>query len=368
MSHISAESGNNRKKLFVGLPYLNNVWVITLTVVINLACAFIFFGRPIVLFDVLADLFICGIITSFINVYAVRYLLDKASQRGEIPADVPASPFMMHLPKNPFALALLFALCFGLIMVLISWLLILFFEITEFRFVPFLVWKIIYSCVLSAVIIEYVIFRFVQSDCLDRKTVTYEGTENVKNPLPRMSTFRTVFDSVVANLGMNLTFGLLFGGVVIQGTSVLIKPTLGSSIWISGIFFGILTCAMGVAPVVNATNEQILSRLATNGSAAEDSFIPKNRGLSWMPKSKVGLTLFMCIPVSIISAVCLSLVAWIFGFDELNFYQFTIVITAWGMLAARFITKIVLARCLQPDYGQKVIARYTKTAKDQFKT
>jgi hypothetical protein len=355
MPLTSKHPSRNARRLFTGLPYLDNVGVVSITLAINLVCALVFLGRQILLSDLLVDALICGILTSFIDVFVIHHLVNRAAERGEIPQEVPESAFMMHLPKKPLALAALYAVVFGLLMMLISWLLVLFYGVTTPSFISFLVWKAIYSCILSGVIIEYVIFRFVQPDCLDRKSRATATEGTVKNPLPRMSMFRTVFDSVVANLGMNLTFGLLFGGVVIQGTSVLISPTLGASIWISGLFFGVLTCAMGVPPVMSAANEQI-----ARGLVPEESLRPTSRWLAWMPHSKVGLTLLMCLPVSIVSAICLTLIASVFGFVELNFYQFTVLITAWGMLAAKAISKIVLARCLQPDYVAKKTFRGTE--------
>ena len=84
---------------------------------------------------------------------------------GSLPAAVPVNALMMRLPKNKFLLALLFAAVFGPLTPLVNLALIRFYGITNFGFAQLALWKVVYSCLLSAKIIELTILRYVQPDC-----------------------------------------------------------------------------------------------------------------------------------------------------------------------------------------------------------
>jgi hypothetical protein len=103
------------------LPYMNNTTAILLTLGINLAIMVALnWGKSFGLADIMLDAVICGVMTVVINVFFVRHYVTRALANKTLPTNLPVSRMMMRLPRNPFLLALLCALFFGLLTPLIN--------------------------------------------------------------------------------------------------------------------------------------------------------------------------------------------------------------------------------------------------------
>jgi len=142
------------------LPYINNAKAVLITVAINLGVVFMFnFPDGIDFCGVMADSFICAFITTIINMTIVYASMKKMRASGQMPKQVPISRLMQKLPKNPLALGAVYALFFAFITIGVNGLMFTFFDIRNMTFIPWGVYKLIYSTILSIKIVEFCIFR-----------------------------------------------------------------------------------------------------------------------------------------------------------------------------------------------------------------
>lgn len=326
-----------------GLPYADNLPVVLLTAAINLACVFIFYyGREIDLKGVLTDSFYCGVITPFINVFVIGSCVARLRALGSLPAAVPVNALMMRLPKNKFLLALLFAAVFGPLTPLVNLALIRFYGITNFGFAQLALWKVVYSCLLSAKIIELTILRYVQPDCGTAREREQHGAGAVKDPLPRVSVFKEWFNTVTDDFGFNMLSGLLFGGTVIEGYNVIIPPTARSGIAITSVILGLIVAARMAYPVAKNI------KAAADAAGPPEAGAPRNRGLSLLPAAPWKFALALAIPIILASfAVFWSVMAF-FRFDELNFFQFFLIRVIFVSLLSKAVVRLAIRRYFSP--------------------
>ena len=323
-----------------GLPYADNLPVVLLTAAINLACVFIFYyGREIDLKGVLTDSFYCGVITPFINVFVIGSCVARLRALGSLPAAVPVNALMMRLPKNKFLLALLFAAVFGPLTPLVNLALIRFYGITNFGFVQLALWKAVYSCLLSAKIIELTILRYVQPDCGTAREREQHGAGAVKDPLPRVSVFKEWFNTVADDFGFNMLVGLLFGGTVIEGYNVIIPPTARSGIAITAVIMGLIVAARMAYPVAKNVK----------AAAGAQAGAPQNRLLGLLPAAPWKFALTLAIPIILLSFAAFWSVMAFFRFDELNFFQFFLIRAIFVSLLSKAVVWLAVRRYFQPS-------------------
>ncbi len=333
----------SRKELWSnGLPYVNNFPVVFLTVAINLACALIFFyGKTITRSHVMTDACICGVTTAFIDVFAIWHLMKELRARGKLPQKVPRSRLMAALPKNPAALASILAVIFGVLTPLVNKFLLWFYEISSIQFEQFAVWRTLYSTILSVYIVQIAIFRCVQPDCGDRET-PQKGSSKVKNPLPRISTFKEWFNTVTDDFGLNLVLGLFLGGTVIEGKNVIIAPATLASIHYSAIALSLIVTARMVYPVAR-----------TLRNARDSGSLPParetDRRISWIPESPAKFALVLLPPLMLCTYVFFRALMTFFGFDVLNFFQYFALRMLWTTMLTKAVTKLAVWRYLQPS-------------------
>lgn len=339
------------------LPYIDNARAVLTTLAINLVAVLIF-NRPggVSYADVLWDSMICAVITVIIDVWLVHSRLKKMRTRGEMPWPVPESRFMQRLPQNPVALGLVYAIVFAVLAVGANAALLDFFDLRRLNFATWLVYKLAYATVLSVVIVEYCIFRYVQPDWAGRGAGAEDVTRKdcskpIRNPLPKISLFRAIYGSVTGNLALNVLIGSLLGGAVARPDgSVLIYPTTVEGIPITGLVFGLIFGILATGGVITAMNAVIIN----SGPALREGAVADRR-LAWMPRGRAALTALVCLGVMAFSAVALRAVLVLFDIPVLNFYQFTVFISIYAALLGKALSAILTRRCLQPDYIRHVL-------------
>lgn len=336
-------NGSESGKWAAGLPYVNNAWIVLLTAAINAAIVFFFFwGKPLTYTAIMVDACICGITTSLIDVFVVFVQVKRLRARGQLPKSVPESRLMAALPRNPLLLAPVFGVVFGLLSPLFNALVIRFYEVNTFEFAHFAVWRIAYTCVLSAKIIELAILRLVQTDCADASGAAQCGAEVVKDPLPRLSTIKQWYNTVADDFAFNLLFGLLVGGTILRDHMVIILPTTRGGVAIAATLLGVIITARMVYPVARAMRD------ARDGGSLPTALTPDRR-IGWMPISPARFSLTLLLPVIAVTLLFVWSVFRFFGFEELNFFQYFFIRTLLVTLLTRPVVALAIARYTQPD-------------------
>ncbi len=340
-------NGSGSGKWSAGLPYVNNFRIVLMTAAINIAIVFAFFwGRPLTYERIAVDACICGITTSFIDVFIVFAKVRRLRAQGHLPTSVPESRLMAALPRNPLLLALVFGAVFGLLSPLFNALVIRFYEVETNVFVRFAVWRIAYACVLSAKIVELAILRYVQSDCMTASDAVQEGTEQVKDPLPRLSTVRQWYNTVADDFGFNLLFGLVVGGTIVKDHMVIILPTTRGGVAIAATILGMIITARMVYPVArNMRNARDSGNLPV--SPVHD------RRVSWLPDSPARFALVLLLPVTAMTLLSVWAIFTIFGFEALNFFQYFFIRTLLVTLLTRPVVSLAIGRYTQPSTKSK---------------
>lgn len=327
------------------LPYMNNTTAILLTLGINLTIMVaINWGKSFGLADVLLDAAICGVMTSVINVFFVRRYVTRALTNKTLPANLPVSRMMMRLPRNPFLLALLCALFFGLLTPLINGMIFIFYDFETLWFGQMLVCKLVYACFLSAKILEVAIYRYVQPDVTGLSPAAeLPPSPLVKPPLPQISYFQQLYNSWLTDFGMNMVLGLVLGGTIITSDDyVMIAPTLRAGILIGGIISGIIITFMTVPALAKKL-----------GSAVASGEIPRlpqrNPRVAWLPQNHWLLALTLCLPIILITVTVYYGVLSFFNFESLNFFQFFFIRTAYTAVLVKALVPLLLIRYMQPQ-------------------
>jgi len=337
----------------VSLPYVDNARAVFVTVAVNLGAIFVFnWPDGVTYSDVMWDSLFCAIITTIINMGIVYPILRRMRARGTMPAQVPESGFMQRLPQSPVVLGAIYAIVFAAFAIGGNAAILWFFGIRKLAFAPWIVYKLVYATVLSAKIVEFCIFRYVQPDWANAVHGVSAGTRKqsagkpVRYPLPRVSVFKEMYGSVTGNIALNIIIGSVLGGVAVQADgSVILFPTTVGGIPVTGLVFGLIVGILVTNGVVTVMNAAII----TSGPAMLEAAVVDKR-LAWMPKRRALLTFFVCIFLMVFSAVALRTILVLFGIPILNFYQFTVFITVYAALLSKPLSFAVTKRCMQPDY------------------
>ena len=289
---------------------------------------------------ILFDAAVCGVTTSLLSVFYVYFKMKKLRLTGKLPASVPKSWFMVHLPKSPFGLSLVYSLLFMILTPLITELIMWFYDINTYRLLPFVIWKVAYSGFLSAKVIELTILRFVQKDICHPDDPPQKGDVVVKNPLPGLSSFKKLFDTVTTDFGFNMLLGLVLGGTVIIDYNVVIVPITHAGVLISGVMIGLIVTGLMVYPIIRQIYD-----------ARQKGELPPpfkhNKIFSKLPE-KPGLLSLTLIPFMVIfSPLVFWLVFAIFDFETLNFFQFFVIRTIYVTLLTKPVVQFAILRYLQ---------------------
>ena len=323
-----------------GLPYLNNLRVLLLTLALNVLCAVMFYyGRRITLQGVLIDSAICGFTTSLIDVCIVAVRLRGLRKAGKLPAFVPQHRLLAFLPRRPVWLSLLLGALFALLTPLLNGALIRFYQIERFAFVPFLVWKMAYSSVLSVLLLELCVLRLAQPDCAKPTDPAQGGTDVVRNPLPKLSALKSWFQTVTADFGFNMLMGFLWGSTYIEGYNVVLAPAARAGVRVSALLTGVIVAARMVWPVAkNVRAACALSPVLEKRSA----------GIAWLPASPALFALVLTLPVIVLAYAAFAAVFALFDFQTLNFFQFFVIRALFVGLLTKAVVKLAILRYRQP--------------------
>ena len=342
---MAASSGDS--KWSVGLPYIDNIPIILLTALINLAVAFIaYYGRPLTLGDILVDAGICGMTTSLIDVFIVHFMVGRLRAQGRLPREAPQSRLMRRLPRHPLALALVFGAVFALFTPLLNALVIRFFHIDTFTFARFAVWRVIYTTLLSTKIVELAVLRYVQPDCARASDAPQLGAQPVKNPLPRMSTFKEWFNAIRNDFGLNMLIGLALGGTIVRDQHVVIVPTTRAGIVISASILGVIVTASMAYPIAR-------SMRAARTTGALPTAQAENRWVGWLPASPALFALALLVPIMLIASLKFWAVFTFFGFEDMNFFQYFVIRMLFTTLLTKPVVNLAILRYTQPGIDAK---------------
>jgi hypothetical protein len=270
------------------------------------------------------------------------------------------------MPVNPVALGAIGAALFIVITVAINWMVLHFIGVDALSFTGWLVYKLIYSTMLSIKITEFVVYRYVQPDWVGAARIgdaadSPDATTNpVRPPMPKISTFTAFFGSVATNLAMNIVMGLLLGGTVITADKVVaLVPTMRATIWISGLAFGLITGLLVTLGAVRVARPMILNAVADPAVVAAAEPPKPDRRFTWMPRKTAGLIAVICPVVMVASALALWGILRLLNLDAINFIQYSVLVTVWAAIVAKPLTWVLTKRLSQPDYVQ-----YLATAKN----
>lgn len=334
---------NKEQQTLNGLPYVNTWQGISITLAVNLLVAIVLWLLGGISNDgFIMDALICGATTSIISVAVVYPRIRKIRLGGGLPRQVPEDQWLQRLPRNPvpltIALSILFAAAMGCFAVVVVW----FFEITTYTLLRFLVWKLVYSTVLSVKLADLVVLRLIQPDCIEPGQPEQHGTAAIRNPLPKKETFRNLFNTVTDDFGFNMIMGLLLGGTsIVEGHNVLIAATTRAGIVIGGLILGFILSLRMVYPVIRT--------IKASRDAGQLPPLEKRTGIAHLPERPLLLTLALMLPVMVISATVLWATLTFFGFDILNFFQYFIVRTVYVSLLTKPLTQLIVLRYRQPD-------------------
>ena len=320
------------------VPYLNNLHMAALVVLINLPLAFLFqYGRLLTTKDLLTDAAICGWTTVLISLWLAKRAVGARRGQGTLSAQVPYSRLMQKLPHDLLSLSFAAGIPVAALMWSITLALLRFFPDTECTFMRFLVWKLSYATLLALRIITLGIFRFVQPDCQEPTDPPQTGLQTVKNPLPRRDMLLRLYQSVTADFGMNLLLGLVLGGTLIRGNEVVLMPVYQSNVWISGLILGMILTVLMVRPTLAAVRQ-----LALVGALPPAN--KHRRMLFLFPENPWLFSAVLLVPVMIVSSASLYGILKFFGFQTLNFFQYFVVRTLYAKLLTKPIESLAVQR------------------------
>jgi len=343
-----------------GLPYIDNAKISLITILVNLAIVFVFFWPRGASFpELLIDSVVCVLLTVAIDLWLVYRRMLQLRAAGQIPTQVPLSHLMQRLPRHPVALGAIYALAFGALTVAVNAAIWSFYDIHSMNFAPWVVYKLIYTTILSAKITEYCIFRYVQPDFALAGPAPVPGNvvQEVKNPLPRVPVLKAMFGSVATNIALEVILGLVLGSVIITADqSIVVPATTIDAIPISGLFFGLIMGILITRTVIKAM-QQALSAIPPGAVSGVS-----DKRVAWLPKNSILLGVVVCLFSMIFSAIVLRGVMSLFGFQTMHFLQKVILITVYASLLSKLISAVLIRRISQPDYLTYLWARQRKRA------
>gem|GEM_PF-1521858 len=340
----------------VSLPYVDNAKAILLTVAINLAVVFVFFWPDGVVFgDVIADTITCVIVTVIFDMTVVHAKLKKLRSEGKMPSRVPVSRIMQKLPKSPYALCIVYIIIFAPLAVGANAAVLLLYGMEEMDFVPWMMYKLLFSTLLSVIVAEYCIFRYVQPDWANAHGVSNNEDQSfkrpVKDPLPKVSVLRELYGSVTGYIALNIIRGCIMGTVILNSdNTILIEPTSVNSVFLTGITFGFMIGFLVTNGVLTKMNKMIREQ----GAAILRTAVG-DKWFSRMPVRRLPLILSAAVCMSIFSSVALGTLMTVFGVPEMHFFQFIVFITVYAIVMGRPLSYILTRRCMQPDYIRYVM-------------
>jgi len=331
---LTVTPNNTKQRLRITktpLPYIDNAKAIAVTLLLNLLLPWIFRLDRYEAGDIVVDAVICALLTTVINVWIVWHCVRKARAAGVVPNEVPVSKLMMCLPKNRLGLMAVFGIFFAVLCVGINHTVFTWYGFEHWTFGQFLLYKLVYSLILSERIVSLCILRLVQPDCLAAPTAEATTMQPIKNPLPSLSGLHGLFSNISANLALQLFFNPTVGAYTIGGDRSIIMEGIIGSVITCFIIVGLMTKTLDMARANGEIN------------------VPPNRWLTLLPKNR-WLFAFLCsLAAAPIGAALFVALFRFYGFESWTFYQFFWVKMAYLIVLGKILVAITLRRFTQPD-------------------
>lgn len=336
------------------LPYLNSMKLVLLTVALNLVCAFFFqFSLTNMLrLQMEIDGALSGALTALINTVVIYTIMSRRRAQGIVARQVPLSQGMQKLPASLGGLVAVNVVLFGAVGYGLSALFLRFFAVQILSVPHWLVLKLIFVCVLSAKIIEFVVLRLVQPDWQEsyRATAQTKFQDQVRNPLPSGATAIACYKAVAANIAMNIVMGYLMGDVRLQmDQTLVVQPTNSIGMGITGIILGGLTAYL----VTSSVLQELPSWHAAWSEEEWARVSATQKGEFWLrllPHRNIPLRITVCVLSMLVSALILPQLMRIIERPELNFLQFCVLITLYGSVLSKVLASLLVARCTRKDW------------------
>lgn len=354
---LSIDHGGGRPTSAPRLPYVNNAKAVLITLAINLAAVLLLTRGGVTFSQVMVDAVTTAFVTTLINFLVIYPQLQRLREVGQLPQRVPANRLMLRLPRNPIIYGLLCATVFALVMLALNWLILTFFGISRMTLLPWLVYKLIFTTVISMKIAEFIIYRYVQPDWVATpfgSNATPIDPATVRKPFPKISLAKEVLASVTTNVLMNLVIGMLLGGVVFHADdSMTLMPTTIMGITIASIVFGLVTGALTSRAIIRGARKMIWAHGPDALSAAH-----RNNWLSRLPKRTIPLTIVTILLTMVVSLLVLPTILRIFNKPTMNFLQFSVLISIYAVLLSRPLGYFLTKRAMQRDFVQYTLDHY----------
>jgi hypothetical protein len=324
------------------LPYIDNTKAISITLLLNLLLPWIFRLDRYEAGDIVVDAVICAVLTTVINVLVVWHFVRKARAAGIVSKEVPISKLMMRLPKNRLGLIAVFGTFFAVLCVGINYTVFTWYGFESWTFGQFLLYKLVYSLILSERIVSLCIFRLVQPDCGtsdDDHSATI--SQPIKNPLPSLSGMHGLFSNISANLALQLFFNPYVGTYAIGGDR---------SIIIEGIIGSVITCFIIVGLIAKT-----LDMARANGefnvppNHVLPNRVPLNRWLTLLPKNRWLFALLCSLIAAPIGVAIFVVLFQFYGFASWTFYEFFWIKMAYLTVLGKILVAVTVRRFTQPD-------------------
>jgi len=313
------------------LPYIDNAKAVAVTLLLNLLLPWLFRLDRYEAGDIVVDAVICALLTTIINVLVVWHFVRKARVAGAIPREVPVSKLMMLLPKNRLGLMAVFGIFFVVLCVGINYTVFTWYGFESWTFGQFLLYKLVYSLILSERIVSLCILRLVQPDCLAASPFEATTNQAIKNPLPSLSGLQGQFSNISANLALQLFFNPYIGTYTVGGDrSIILEGIIGSTITCF-IIVGLITKSLDMARANGEIN------------------VPSNHWLSLLPRNR-WLFAFLCTLVAApIGATIFVTLFQFYGFTSWTFYEFFWIKMVYLTVLGWILVAFTLRRFTQPD-------------------
>ncbi len=333
MTSTPANAPGQRFRLTnVPLPYIGNARTVSLTLLLNLLLSWLFRLDRYGALDIVVDAVICALLTVAIDIAVVWRGVRKAKAAGAVPAEVPISRLMMLLPKTPLGLIAVLGLLFAVLCAVVNTTVFSWYGFESWTFGQFLLYKLVYSLILSERIVSLGILRLVQPDCRESNDEhTSAPAQPVKNPLPSLSGVQELFSTVSANLALQLFFNPYLDRYTVGGDrSIIAEAVIGSAV----------TCFIVVGMMAKT-----LDMARANG----EFNVPPNRLLMFFPRNRWLFALGCALLAGPIGAAVFVGLFRFYGFESWTFYEIFWVKIAYLTVLSKVLVAFSLRRFTQPD-------------------
>jgi hypothetical protein len=338
MPSPDTSSANDTSRRFrvteIPLPYIDNVKAVSITLSLNFLLTLLFRLDRYGAYDIVIDTVICAVLTAVVDVLIVWRGVRKAQDAGAVPDEVPVNKVMMLLPKNRLGLMAVFGAFFAVLCAGFNYSVFAWYGFESWTFGQFLLYKLVYSLILSERIVNLGILRLVQPDCkrpaVDPSAVK---TQPIKNPLPSINGLQALFSNVSANLALQLFSNPYIGEYTVGGNrSIIAEGVIGSAV----------TCFIVVG---------IMAKTLDMARANGEFNVPPNRLLTFFPRNR-WLFAFLCALVAgPIAAILFVGIFKFYGFSSWTFYEFFWIKMAYLTLLGKILVALTIRRFTQPDIG-----------------